>query len=113
MYGSDKIIQLVARSQIGDPGFTASQPVAFQPGTDRDPAVRVGLGSIDPVEILGQLPLEHPPIIKRFGNRRSMIGDPVFIQAGGDRSIHIRFRFAFRMAAERRMGVIIRRHRSL
>ena len=108
--GTNQIVPVVAGSELGDPRLAASEPVAFQAGADGNPACGLGPGALDPAEIFGKFRLGHPPIIERFGDLRSVIGNPVFAESSFHRSLDEGFRFALGMAAKRRVGVIVGGH---
>ena len=83
---------------------------AFETGANRDPARRVAAGTLDPLEIFGEIRFGHPPIIEGFGDLRGVVGNPVFGEPGVQRRVDEGFGLAHGVMAEGRMGVIVSGH---
>lgn len=107
---SNKVIPIVLRGEVVDPVSAVGEPVALQPGTNGEFLTSMFPGTRDPIEVLGKILLQHPPLIERLGSLRSVVGNAVFGEVCGDGLIDVFLGFAFGMQAKRRVGVVICEH---
>lgn len=66
MNGADKIVPVVEGAEVLGPCFAAREPVAFQSAANGDFISGVDLSGVDPVDVVGNLAGEHPPVIEGF-----------------------------------------------
>jgi len=98
--------------EFPDETFAALQPIALDPRADFHAIPGSLFRAGDPIEILRQLALKHPPIVVRLGAARRVVGNAVFVQPGGDGGLHVFLRLAGGVSAKGRVRVVVSGHSS-
>ena len=110
MHGADEVIPRLARGQLANPLFLAGQVIHFQPETDDERGV-FALRAADFFHVLIKLIGAHPPVVEIITTHRRVIGETDLGESERDGLRGIIRRLADRMAAKRRVHVIISRQR--
>jgi len=106
MHRADEVIPRMPRGEFADPVLVAGQVIHFQREPDGE-LWKILLRLADLFDVFVQLNLIHPPIVKIVLPHRRMVGEADLVQSDGDSVFRILNRLAGRVAAERRVHMII------
>ena len=110
MHGADEVIPRMARGEVANPFLLAGQVVHFETEAD-DETGMVALRAAHARHVVVELIGAHPPVVEIIAPHGRMIGEADFLQSQGDGVRGVLGRLAHRVAAERRVHVVISRQR--